>query len=60
MNSRCASSQGRSSPTSWRTKVSTPPVCVGPAMTELTVTPLPEAALANPREAASRAVFERP
>jgi hypothetical protein len=37
-----------------------PPVCVGPAITEFTVTPVPAAALANPRETPSSAVFETP
>ncbi len=60
MNSRWASSQPRSSPTRLCTNSSTPPVCVGPAMTELTVTPVPAAAFAKPRETASRAVFDMP
>jgi hypothetical protein len=35
-------------------------VWVGPAITEFTVTPVPEAALAKPRETASSAVFDIP
>ena len=40
-NRRCASSQGRSSPTMSATKSSTPGVWVGPAITVLTVMPVP-------------------
>ncbi len=46
--------------TSSYTKSSTPPVCVGPAITELTVTPVPAASLAKPRDTASSAVFDMP
>ncbi len=60
MNTRWASSQGRSRSTSSYTKSSTPPVWVGPAITELTVTPLPAASLAKPRLTASSAVFDMP
>ena len=60
MNSRCASSHGSSGSTSEYTKSSTPPVWVGPASTEFTVTPVPAASFAKPRDTASSAVFDIP
>ncbi len=60
MNTRWASSRGRSPSTSSYTKSSTPSVRVGPAVTELTVTPLPATSLAKPRLTASSAVFDPP